>query len=149
MKEGLCEANPVIATNDPSAGIPLRDRVLNDAEIRAIWNATGDDDFGKIVRLLLLTGCRRDEIGTLQWGEVDLDTGVMIILRRQDEEPQNPGAEPPRHSARHPAGAAAPVVGLCIWPPSQRVLDLELFGREFERPYYRGARQAARGVDVA
>jgi integrase len=79
MKEGLCESNPVIATNDPSAGIPSRDRVLNDAEIRAIWNASGDDDFGKIVRLLLLTGCRRDEIGALRWDEVNLDTGAMII----------------------------------------------------------------------
>jgi integrase len=79
MKEGLCESNPVIAINDPSAGIPSRDRVLNDAEIRAIWNASGDDDFGKIVRLLLLTGCRRDEIGALRWDEVDLDSGVMII----------------------------------------------------------------------
>src|SRR4029077_992 len=57
MKEGLCEANPAIATNDPAAGIPTRDRILSDAEVAAIWRATGDDDFGRIIRLLLLTGC--------------------------------------------------------------------------------------------
>jgi integrase len=79
MKEGLCEANPVMATNDPTEGLPARDRVLNDGEVRAIWNACQDDDFGAIVKLLLLTGCRREEIGGLRWSEVDLDTGVMTI----------------------------------------------------------------------
>jgi integrase len=79
MKEGLCEANPVLATNDPTQGLPTRDRVLDDNEIRAIWRACEEDDFGRIVRLLLLSGCRREEIGGLQWSEVNLDTGVMII----------------------------------------------------------------------
>lgn len=44
-----------------------RDRVLTDAEIKAIWNATGDGKiFSNIVRLLLLTGQRRGEIAQLQ-----------------------------------------------------------------------------------
>ena len=79
MKEGLCEANPVMATNDPTEGMPARDRVLADSEIRAVWNACQDDDFGAIIKLLLLTGCRREEIGALKWSEIDLDTGVMTI----------------------------------------------------------------------
>jgi integrase len=77
MKEGLCEANPIIATNDPSADLPTRDRVLNDDEIRTIWNACKDDDFGRIVKLLLLTGCRREEIGALKWGEIK--SGALTI----------------------------------------------------------------------
>jgi integrase len=80
MKEGLCESNPVLATNDPTAGRLPRDRVLNDDEIRAIWTACQDDDAGRIVRLLLLLGCRREEIGGLKWSEVNLDTGLMTIL---------------------------------------------------------------------
>lgn len=79
MREGLCESNPVIATNDPSAGIPPRDRVLNDDEIRAIWAACEDDDAGRIIKLLLLTGCRREEIGALKWSEINLGTGVLSI----------------------------------------------------------------------
>jgi integrase len=79
MKEGLCEANPIIATNDPAEGIPARDRVLSDDEVRAIWKACRDDDFGRIVRLLLLTGCRREEIAGLLWDEVNLKTGVLTI----------------------------------------------------------------------
>ena len=36
-------------------------------------------DFGSIIKLLLLTGCRREEIGQLRWSEVDLDTGIVTI----------------------------------------------------------------------
>jgi integrase len=79
MREGLCEVNPVIATNDPAAGIKPRERVLADHEIRAIWNACRENDFGRIVRLLLLLGCRREEIGALRWTEIDFNTGVMTI----------------------------------------------------------------------
>jgi integrase len=78
-KEGLCESNPVGATNDPTDGMQARDRVLGDDEIRAIWTACEDDDFGRIIRLLLLTGCRREEVGGLKWDEVNLGTGVMTI----------------------------------------------------------------------
>ena len=79
MKEGFCEANPVAATNDPAAGIQPRERVLSDAEIGAVWQACQDDDFGKIVKLLILTGCRRDEIGKLKWSEVDINAGTVTI----------------------------------------------------------------------
>jgi integrase len=34
---------------------------------RALWRACGDDQFGTIVKLLLLTGCRRMEICGLRW----------------------------------------------------------------------------------
>jgi integrase len=79
MKEGLCENNPVLTTNDPTAGRLPRDRVLSDHEIRIIWNACQDDNFGRIVKLLLLLGCRREEIGALKWDEVNLGTGVLTI----------------------------------------------------------------------
>src|SRR5262249_19280198 len=59
------------------AGIPPRDRVLSDDEIRNVWNACGDDAAGRIVKLLLLTGCRRDEIGALKWSEIE--AGVLMI----------------------------------------------------------------------
>jgi integrase len=79
MREGFCDTNPVILTNDPSDGINPRDRVLSDHELRLVWNACQNDDFGRIVKLLILTGCRREEIGALKWSEVDLETGVMTI----------------------------------------------------------------------
>jgi integrase len=54
-----------------------RSRVLNDSELKAVWNACDDTDHGRIVRLLLLTGQRAAEIGSLRWEEVH---GDMIVL---------------------------------------------------------------------
>jgi integrase len=79
MKEGLVDHNPVVATNDPEAGIPSRDRVLSLQEIATIWRHCQDDDFGRIVRLLILLGCRRQEIGDLKWSEIDFRHATMTI----------------------------------------------------------------------
>ena len=79
MGEGLCDINPVIGTNDPESRIASRDRTLTDRELAAVWNASGDDDFGRIIKLLILTGCRRQEIGGLKWSEIDLESGVMTL----------------------------------------------------------------------
>jgi len=32
-----------------------------------------DNDYGRIIELLVYTGCRRDEIGGPQWSEVGLE----------------------------------------------------------------------------
>jgi integrase len=46
-----------------------RDRTLSDNELRAIWTATsGDGDYARIVRLCILTGCRREEVGGFALG---------------------------------------------------------------------------------
>jgi integrase len=79
MGEGLCEANPVVATNNPEEGVKARERVLSDGELKAVLSACADDDFGNIVKLLVFTGCRRDEIGALRWDEIDLETGMLTL----------------------------------------------------------------------
>jgi integrase len=81
MKEGLSQrdSNPVIATHDPDEGIQSRDRVLSDRELALVWKESGDGRFGTIIRMLILTGARREEIGALRWSEVDLETGMMTI----------------------------------------------------------------------
>src|SRR5262249_5320013 len=35
MGEGLCDSNPVVATNNPEAGVMPRERVLSDSELKA------------------------------------------------------------------------------------------------------------------
>jgi integrase len=56
-----------------------RDRVLNDAEIRALWATAPDEDiFGAIVKTLLLTAQRRDEVASMARSEMD-DAGVWTI----------------------------------------------------------------------
>ena len=56
-----------------------RDRVLSNDELRRIWSAAGDDAYGTIVKLLILTGQRRGEIGELRWSEVDLERRVLNL----------------------------------------------------------------------
>ena len=123
MKEGLCESNRSIATNDPAAGIPTRDRVLSDDEIRAIWTACRDDDFGRILKLLLLTGARRDEIGGLAMDRDRFQGRRADHSRDEDEEPSHPRAQAPRARARDPAIAAAPAGGLRVRWARRSVLD--------------------------
>jgi integrase len=71
MGRGFVEANPVIGTEKPGKE-QSRDRVLSNAELADIWNACRDDDYGRIVCLLMLTGQRRDEVGGIADDELDL-----------------------------------------------------------------------------
>lgn len=72
MKSGLVSANPVAMTFVPSQETP-RDRVLTDDELRLIWRCTSSGgDYNAIVRLLLLLGQRREEIGGMAWEELTL-----------------------------------------------------------------------------
>ena len=41
--------------------------------------ALQEDQFSDIVRLLILTGQRRDEIGGLRWSEIDFDRGLIVL----------------------------------------------------------------------
>lgn len=76
--EGLCDENPVTGTNKLEENDP-RERSLTDAEAAAVFLACPENDYGRIVQLLLLTGCRRDEIGSLQWSEIDLDARTVTL----------------------------------------------------------------------
>jgi integrase len=69
--------NVVLSTNRTEE--KARERVLSNAELREIWAALPDDDYGDIVRLLMLTGQRREEIGALRWSELDFDRDVVLF----------------------------------------------------------------------
>jgi integrase len=74
---------------DPSARVrkvvkeSARDRTLTDDEISMFWR--GCDKlgwpFGPMYKLLLLTAQRRDEIGSLEWTEIDFDQRLWTIPR--------------------------------------------------------------------
>jgi integrase len=78
MEEGWTTANPVIGTRKPADPKP-REHVLTDTELVRVWNACGEDDFGRIVRLLILLCSRRAEIGGMRWSEIDLDAGTWTL----------------------------------------------------------------------
>jgi Arm DNA-binding domain/Phage integrase family len=78
LREGIVDANPVLATNEAIEG-PPRTRVISDDELAAIWNALDDGPYSSIVKLLMLTGCRREEVASLRWAEVDLDCALVVL----------------------------------------------------------------------
>jgi len=81
--EGIADQNPVAGTNKREE--KARERVLTDAEAAAVFLAcdkTPEEekhDYHRIVQLILLTGCRRDEIGGLQWSEIDLEKRTITL----------------------------------------------------------------------
>ena len=79
-KEGITEANPVTFTNK-AVEKGERKHVIPDSDLAKIGKALvrRADDYGDIGMLLLLTGTRRDEIGSLRWSEVDLDTATIEL----------------------------------------------------------------------
>jgi integrase len=78
VAEGLLDANPVTGTAKADEG-GSRERVLTPEELRELWHGLGTDRFSDIVRLLLLTGQRRNEIGGLRWAEIDLAARVIVL----------------------------------------------------------------------
>jgi len=70
---------PRYLASSPAAGIkmakqPSRDRVLTDDELRRVWIAAEQmGQFGVMVRLLILTGQRRSEIGGLRPSMIETD----------------------------------------------------------------------------
>jgi integrase len=81
-------ANPVAGTNRPEIGAS-RDRVLTPDELRSIWLACDDDNYGRIVRLLALTAQRRSEIGSLRWAELTADCIVLPASRTKNHTPHS------------------------------------------------------------
>jgi integrase len=80
MENGLADANPVVGTKRHKE--QSRERVLVDDEIGDIWRSLeGESHFSCIVKLLLLTGARATEIGSLRWSEVDLQKRTIVLPR--------------------------------------------------------------------
>ena len=105
----------------PPGAVTPRERTLTSPEMVTIWNATYGDEatdshiHGDIVRILMLTGQRRNEVAGMQWSEIDFDrrtwelprdrtknkqphivplsSAVLSILRRQLKEQKELGLE--------------------------------------------------------
>ena len=73
VTEGLLEVNPVQGTAKLDEG-RSRERTLTQAELAELWSVLCNEpnaQFADIVRLLILTGQRREEIGSLRWSEIE------------------------------------------------------------------------------
>jgi integrase len=79
VTEGLLETNPVQGTAKLDEG-GSRERILTQAELAELWSALRSEpnaQFADIVRLLILTGQRREEVGGLRWSEIEQGSIVL------------------------------------------------------------------------
>ena len=132
IANGHAEVNPVTGTQGYST--PKRQRVLTDAELRAIWAATAElTSFNLIVRLCLWTGARRSEPGDM--ADSELDDGVWTVPGSRTKNGRPLVLPLPRQA----------ITALAAWP---RVKERDLlFGRGGKG--FQGWSQAKRRLDQA
>jgi integrase len=92
---GLVDSNPVIGTNK-HAGAKSRDRVLSNEELAKIWLALDDNNYGRVVKLLILTGQRRDEIADLRRSEIG-----SLAYKKDGKEHSVPAIELPAERTKN------------------------------------------------
>ncbi len=79
-----------IIPTDPCAGLKAvklhgppeaRSRVLDDDELRVVWDAAKATKYpyGPLIKLLLMTGARLREMAEASWSEVDLTAGTLTV----------------------------------------------------------------------
>ena len=61
------------------ARLKPRSRILSDDELRAVYLAADSSVFGSIVRLCILLGQRRSEIGSLRWDWIDREARTIAF----------------------------------------------------------------------
>jgi integrase len=77
IREGIRLPEGNVAANTNKREEKSRERVLTDAELRTVWRACTDDEYGAVLKLLILTGQRANEVAELRGEEVD---GNQILL---------------------------------------------------------------------
>jgi integrase len=147
---GQVQANRVLATlsamwswalhaglvigENPAAFVPRfreagRERVLDQGELQLLWRATGfNQAFHRIVRLLLLTGCRRQEVGSMQWDEIDGDLWTIPAARMKAGRPHEVPLSALALAQLPPRARGGPVfgkgsTGFDGWTAAKRRLD--------------------------
>ena len=75
--------SPVVRGMHRSNGSDRRGkRILDDEEIRALWNVEAGT-FGAFVKVLLLTAQRRDKVATMKWDDISDDTWTIVSAERE------------------------------------------------------------------
>ena len=73
-----------------------RQRILDDAELRAVWKAAErvGGPYGDLVRVLMLTGQRLAQTATMQRAEIDLDDKALWVTPAEKMKMDKPHATP-------------------------------------------------------
>lgn len=102
IRKGLVNVDPSAALGKERE-LP-RARVLTAAELRALALGFDAGPYGRAVRLLALTGLRRDEVLAARWAWLDADAGTLTIP--PEAEKTGRGRGEPRRVALSPQAVA-------------------------------------------
>jgi integrase len=122
IERGIVDLAPTDHIRRPGSEEP-RDRVLDDEELKLVWRASEKlpAPYPAIVRLLVLLGARRREIGGMRWSELNLDSGTWVL-------------PPARAKNNRELRLPLPVPAIAILRSVPRLLDSDLvFTREGDR----------------
>jgi integrase len=125
VSRGDIERSPMEGMETPPP-VKARDRWLSDDELGRVWNQAMKTHrcFGPIVRLLILTGQRREEVASLSWEE--LDRGELMWTLPGD---RAKNGEPNRVPLNELAVAVLDeVVGGSSWPRRGKIFPTSTGG---------------------
>jgi integrase len=72
--------NPMDGLERPEAS-GVRERVLKSTELRRLWEMCGDGPFGRVVKVMMLTGAHTDEVAGMRRSELSDDTWSVPVER--------------------------------------------------------------------
>ena len=86
IERDILGASPCAGVKPPTPE-QSRDRVLGDTELSSVWRAADQlgGPFGALVKLLILTGQRRDEVARMTWSEVDLEARLWTLPKERSK----------------------------------------------------------------
>ena len=84
IEQDIVETSPCDRVKPPGQE-QIRDRVLDDGELRLLWEATTalTPPFQQVVRLLVLTGQRLGEVSGMRWSELDLAAKLWSLPKER------------------------------------------------------------------
>lgn len=92
VSRGDIQRSPMEGMETPPP-VKSRERWLQDEELQAIWAASPECHrcFGPIVRLLIVTGQRREEVSGMRWEELDREERMWILpgARAKNDRPNS------------------------------------------------------------
>ncbi len=138
IERGIVETSPCNNISRPGA-VVARERVLDDAELAAVWSVTATlgYPYGTIVQLLILTAQRRGEVTGMRWSELDLAKALWTM----------PGART-KNKRRHVVPLSP--LSICILDALPRLHDDLVFpARGRETTNFSGFSKLKRQIDVA
>ena len=105
IREEIIDKNP--ATMLAKTPINYRERYLSQDELNRLHVALNEEESEHghkhgitVIRLLLMTGCRKSEIEKLQWSEIDLERGFFYFRKSKTGAKVIPMAKPARDILR-------------------------------------------------